>query len=125
MNIPPVSQLHRKSKKIPIQPDIMEGPTTTGNKPKYVNMEIIAEPPGGVEQSLTTTTSTHEYIIVGCTSGQPGQTEQSSTTGSLSASFDALSFPFVFVYFSEILGCYENNIIIIILKFSRTSTILL
>ena len=35
----------------------------------------MAEPPGGIEQSLNTTISIHEYIILGCTSGQPGQTE--------------------------------------------------
>ena len=37
------------TEKIPIQPDIVEGSITTGNNPKYVNMEIMAEPPGGVE----------------------------------------------------------------------------
>ena len=72
----PHKKLKKKpSKKIPIQPDIVEGSTTMGNNPKYVNMEIIAEPPGGIEQSLTTATSIHGYINVGHTSEQPGQTE--------------------------------------------------
>ena len=59
------------SKKIPIQPDIVEGSTTTGN----VNMEIMAKPQGGIEQSLTTTTSTHEYINVEHTTEHPGHIE--------------------------------------------------
>ena len=72
MHVLPVDN---STEKIPIQPDIVEGSTTTGNNPKYVNMEIIAEPPGGIEQSLTTATSIHGYINVGHTSEQPGQTE--------------------------------------------------
>ena len=70
----------KPSKKIPIQPDIVEGSTTTGNNPKYVNMEIMAEPLGGIEQSLTTATSTHGYINVEHNAEQPGQTAPSSTT---------------------------------------------
>ena len=49
---------------------------TTGNNPKYVNMVIMAEPPGGVEQSLTTATSTHGYVNVEHIAEHPGQTVQ-------------------------------------------------
>ena len=61
MHVLPVDN---STEKIPFQPDILEGSTTTGNNPKYVNMEIMAKPPGGIERSLTTTTSTHEYTLL-------------------------------------------------------------
>ena len=65
----------KPSKKIPIQPDIVEGSTTTGNSSMYVNMEIMAEPPGGIEQSLTTVTSIHGYINVEHIAEHPGHNE--------------------------------------------------
>ena len=80
------------SKKIPIQPNITEDSATTGNKPKYVNMD-------GIEQSLTTATKNNEYTNVGYMSEQPSRLNYCMFYLLYLVLYTA---GFVFVYFSEI-----------------------